>query len=197
MSSKIFGPKGLFFLVLILLCSQATFAELYYYRDAQGVIHITDTPLGDHWKRYHFSRFSRARVTEDLFYQVGHRFGLDPRLLKAIARAESAFDPQAISPKGALGLMQLMPETARLYGVRDPFNPEENLMAAAAYLRDLLDYFQDLILALAAYNAGPKRVIEARGLPPIPETRSFVARVLRFWRGYQSPKELKFLTKNP
>ncbi len=197
MSSKIFGPKGLFFLVLIFLWSPTSFAELYYYRDAQGVIHITDTPFGDHWRPYHLSRFSKARVTEDLFRRAGRRFGLDPRLLKAIARAESAFDPEAVSPKGALGLMQLMPETARLYGVQDPFDPEENVMAAAAYLRDLLDYFQDLILALAAYNAGPQRVIQAQGLPPLPETRSFVTKVLRFWQGYRSSKELKFLTKNP
>jgi soluble lytic murein transglycosylase-like protein len=108
------------------------------------------------------------------------REGLDAGLLRAVIRQESAFDPCAVSPKGAMGLMQLMPATAAGLGVLDPFDPHENISAGARFLRTLLDrYNGDLPLALGAYNAGPGRVDAFGAIPPIPQTVDYVRKVLK------------------
>lgn len=110
--------------------------------------------------------------------------GIDPLLIKAIIKAESNFDPAAVSPKGAQGLMQLMPATARDLQVTDPFDPQENITGGAKYLRSLLDSYRwDVELSLAAYNAGPGNVKKA--VPNIPETRGYVAKVLGNYQSYQ------------
>ena len=108
-------------------------------------------------------------------------YQLEPALLHAVISAESAYNPQARSPKGARGLMQLMPDTARRFGVSDPDDPTENLHGGARYLRWLLDSFTDLRLALAAYNAGEGAVQRyGNAIPPYPETRTYVRRVIEF-----------------
>jgi soluble lytic murein transglycosylase-like protein len=109
--------------------------------------------------------------------------GLDPWLLHAVIRAESAYNPGARSSKGAMGLMQLMPDTAARYGVRDPWNPEENVHAGARYLRDLMGMFgSDVRLAVAAYNAGEGNVQKyGNQIPPFEETRDYVSKVLGFY----------------
>lgn len=104
--------------------------------------------------------------------------GLDPALIYAVIRHESAGDAQAVSPKGAKGLMQLIDSTAAQYEVRDVFRPSENILAGSRYLRDLVDRFGDLKLALAAYNAGPANVTKYGGIPPFRETQEYVGRVL-------------------
>ena len=110
--------------------------------------------------------------------------GLDPRLVAAVVQAESAFDHLAVSPRGAVGLMQLMPATAAGLAVDDPYDPDQNLRGGTAYLRRLLDrYGGDLELALAAYNAGPEAVDRYGGVPPYRETRDYVRRVLRLFAG--------------
>jgi soluble lytic murein transglycosylase-like protein len=115
-----------------------------------------------------------------LVEQVSKREGLMPELLRAVIEKESAYLPCAVSEKGALGLMQLMPETADLFGVKDPFDPGENLGAGAKFLKQMLDrYGGDLASALAAYNAGPSRADAAGGIPPIPETESYVSDILQ------------------
>ncbi|MFO1433667.1 MAG: lytic transglycosylase domain-containing protein [Candidatus Competibacteraceae bacterium] len=117
--------------------------------------------------------------------QIARTYGLDPQLLHAVIGAESAYDPAAVSTKGAMGLMQLMPDTARRFGVEDPFNPTANLHGGARYLRWLMDRFQsDLELVLAAYNAG-EGAVERYGnaIPPYEETRTYVARVLDYYHG--------------
>jgi murein DD-endopeptidase MepM/ murein hydrolase activator NlpD len=112
--------------------------------------------------------------------------GLDPALLAAVVQQESGGDPAAVSVDGAQGLAQLMPATAALYGVADPFDPTQNLDGAAAYLADLLARYDDNIpLALAAYNAGPKRVDGCQCIPDFAETRRFVANVTRFYDAYR------------
>jgi Transglycosylase SLT domain len=103
--------------------------------------------------------------------------GVDPSLVRAVIQVESAYRPGAVSRKGAMGLMQLMPETARRYAVRNPFDPESNIAAGIQHLRALLDRF-DLALALAAYNAGEAAVARFQGIPPYPETRDYVRQVL-------------------
>lgn len=103
---------------------------------------------------------------------------LDPRLIAAVIRAESGYDPGAVSPRGAQGVMQIMPATQRELGLDDPFDPEANVEAGSRYLRQQLDRFGSLELALAAYNAGPGNVLKYGGMPPFDETRTFVRRVL-------------------
>jgi hypothetical protein len=111
---------------------------------------------------------------------AAQRHRLSEELISAVIAVESNFDHAAVSQKGARGLMQLMPATASLIGVRDPHDPDENIDAGASHLRAMLDTFKgDLPLALAAYNAGEQHVVRHRGIPPFPETRRFVARVLR------------------
>lgn len=117
-----------------------------------------------------------AGVIEDAAYQ----HGLDPALLHAVIQAESGYNPNAVSPKGARGLMQLMPGTAARYGVRDPHNPEEAIWGGARYLSDLMDMFgSNMALAVAAYNAGENNVIKyGNKIPPFAETQDYVSKVL-------------------
>lgn len=117
-----------------------------------------------------------------LVEQTARRYGLDPSLVDAVVRAESGYDPDATSPAGAVGLMQLMPATARALGVLDPYDPAQNVDAGVRYLRGLLDRFGDVGLALAAYNAGPGAVARYGGIPPYAETRAYVVRVLSAWQ---------------
>lgn len=111
--------------------------------------------------------------------------GLDPALVKAVIQAESGGDARAVSSKGAAGLMQLMPETARDMGVQDPLDPEQNVAGGTRYLRQMLDRFGGLPEALAAYNAGPRAVEKSHGIPPFSETRHYVDHVLDLYRQNQ------------
>ncbi|MBC2932329.1 transglycosylase SLT domain-containing protein [Nocardioides sp. zg-1228] len=119
----------------------------------------------------------------DLFQRAGSTRGVDPALLAAVARHESGFDPRAVSPAGAQGLMQLMPATARGLGVADPFDPAQAVDGAARLIGDLLTRFGSVELALAAYNAGPGAVMRYDGVPPYPETRAYVQSVMTSWQG--------------
>jgi soluble lytic murein transglycosylase-like protein len=121
-----------------------------------------------------------VRDIQELVNAASERHLVDADLIASVIHAESNFDPRAQSPKGALGLMQLMPGTAAQLGVQDAFQPEANIEAGSRYLRDLLlRYNGDVAKALAAYNAGPQRVDQYRGVPPYSETHAYVARVIR------------------
>ena len=121
-----------------------------------------------------------AEGLDPIVSEVAHNEGLHPDVLHAVIHRESGYQPCAVSPKGALGLMQLMPETARSLGVSNPFDPSQNILAGARFLGGLLERFNgDLGLALGAYNAGPKRVEEHGGIPPYMETRRYVGAILR------------------
>ena len=115
--------------------------------------------------------------------QAGEKHHIDPDFITSVVRAESGFRTRAISPKGARGLMQLMPKTAADLGVKDSFDSNENVEAGTRYLRQLLEQFNyDAVKALAAYNAGPDRVAQYHGVPPYSETRSYVARIVRDYK---------------
>jgi soluble lytic murein transglycosylase-like protein len=117
---------------------------------------------------------------EDVINSISDRHHIDPDLVNSVIHAESGFNPRAVSPKGAQGLMQLMPQTAMHLGVTNAFDPGANVDGGTRYLRQLLERYDfDLIKALAAYNAGPQRVEQYRGVPPYRETRAYVARVIR------------------
>jgi len=123
-------------------------------------------------------------------------FKLKPELIRAVIRAESNFDPKAVSPKGAAGLMQLVDTTAADMGVKDRFDPEENVMGGAKYLRKMLDRFDgDLKLALAAYNAGPENVKKHDGIPPFAETIKYVDKVIKFMNEGNTGKDSKDLRR--
>jgi soluble lytic murein transglycosylase-like protein len=159
--------------------------ELYYYEE-QGRIVITDTPSREDVRPVPGIK-SEAAPNDDrlpttpydpFIERVAREYGLSPRLIKSVALVESGFNPRAVSHKGAQGLMQLMPATARRYGVRDPLDPLQNLRAGARHLRNLLDEFGgDLTLALAAYNAGSGAVRRHGGVPNYRETRNYVRKV--------------------
>ena len=140
------------------------------------------------------SRFkSRGFVTptawRETIAETSRLHQVDPALVWAVIKAESAFNPYAVSPKGAVGLMQLMPETALSLRVSNRYNPEQNIAGGVRYLRYLLDLFQgDVRLALAAYNAGEARVLRRNTIPENAETREYVKRVLRFYRDFRSDK---------
>jgi soluble lytic murein transglycosylase-like protein len=127
-----------------------------------------------------------VRRYDDLIHELAGRHHVEYALVKAMIRAESDFDPFAVSPKGAGGLMQLMPATAEAVGVRDVFLPRANIDGGCRYLRGLLDrYAGNVQLAVAAYNAGPDRVDAARGVPHISETQEYLNRVLEYRLAYQ------------
>jgi soluble lytic murein transglycosylase-like protein len=159
--------------------------------DEDGVTHITDTPNDSRFRRVPgFSgsasgwlRVPEAARTGPAFAreirETAERYGVNPGLVEAVIRVESAFNPWAVSRKGAQGLMQLMPQTASALGVKDSFNPKQNIDGGVRHLRYLLDrYPGNLALAVAAYNAGEGAVDYYRGIPPYPETRQYVQKVL-------------------
>lgn len=121
---------------------------------------------------------------------ASRKYSLDPALVKAVIHAESRFDPLAVSPKGAVGLMQLGPETARELGIKDPFNPKHNIDGGVQYLKDLMDTFKgDKKLALAAYNAGPTQVYRHNGVPPFKDTKKYIKQVIRYTVYYQQDRK--------
>ncbi len=169
-------------------------AAVYVYVDSEGTAHFTDTPTNSDFRP--MLAFGLPRGVDlargqyaDLINSIASEQSVDPGLVKAIIKAESNFDPYALSRKGAQGLMQLMPGTAGRYAVSNAYSPEENIRAGVRYLRSLHDLFPGRVhLVLAAYNAGENAVLRYDGIPPYPETREYVRRVLRFY-GYRGDIE--------
>lgn len=177
-------------------------ADIYKYEDSDGVVHFTDTPTDRRFKifmrdiqkdRRLRTNFGLGRVSRDpaefdqIINSCSNEFGVDRSLVKAVIHAESGYNPNAVSRKGAAGLMQLMPATAQDLKVADSFNPTDNIRGGVRYLRFLLDTFKgDVTLALAAYNAGLGNVSKHGGVPPYEETRNYVSKVLTYQKNYAS-----------
>jgi soluble lytic murein transglycosylase len=164
---------------------------LFRYVDERGVVHFTDTPSDARYQEVSPKKPMGApilrtapRGLDRVINQTARLHGLPPALVKAVIRAESNFDPGARSDKGAIGLMQLMPQTAEALGIEDPWHAEENVRGGTAYLRSMVNRYGDVRLALAAYNAGPQAVDRYGGVPPYRETREYVDRVLAYYRRY-------------
>ncbi|MFC1837161.1 transglycosylase SLT domain-containing protein [Thermodesulfobacteriota bacterium] len=170
--------------VIILLSFVAeTRAVIYSYVDQSGVMHFTNVPGDPRYKELPGLDAIRRVAIKGRFghfiKQAADQYSLDPELIRAIIKVESGFNPSAVSEKGAMGLMQLMPETAEEMQVYEPFEAGENIMGGSRYLRKMLNLFDgDLKLSLAAYNAGPNRVLKKRRIPKIPETEQYVKKVL-------------------
>ncbi len=165
-------------------------AEIYQFIGPNGSISLTNVPSDSRYRKIDIesSRFHSALSEQELEpvirrYSSQHR--LHPALIRAIIKAESNFDPRAVSRAGAIGLMQLMPQTAVRLDVRDMYDPDDNVGGGTKYLRQLLDRFHgNLPLALAAYNAGESAVEHYQALPPFDETRQYVRKVLRYYRTF-------------
>ncbi|MEE8151769.1 MAG: lytic transglycosylase domain-containing protein [candidate division NC10 bacterium] len=172
---------GLLLLALLPEIAIASNARVYRRVNASGAIRYSNIPPPTRsFASYRVKAVPAPSRLRPMIRSASDRYGVDPRLVEAIIAVESAFDPGAVSPKGAMGLMQLMPETADRYAVQNPFDPLQNISGGIRYLRDLLSRFNgNLRLALAAYNAGETAVNMYQGVPPYRETRTYVKRVLR------------------
>lgn len=159
-------------------------AAMYSYVDQFGRLHFTNVPADPRYKEDPGFAAIRTTAVHGRFGQfirtAADRYSLDPELIWAIIKVESSFNPFAVSEKGAMGLMQLMPGTAEEMQVVEPFEAEDNILGGSRYLRKMINLFEgDLQLGLAAYNAGPNRVLEnGRRIPKIPETEQYVEKVL-------------------
>ena len=201
--NKTVAPARL--LIILLLCAgfaAPVSADIYRYVDKHGRVTLTDKPVNKHYKllvrTWKGWEEKKSRIAMEDFDRnqkkymatinyIARENQLPKALLHAVIAAESAYDPDATSKTGAVGLMQLMPATARRYGVRDRRNPSENIIGGTLYLKDLLKMFNNnLILALAAYNSGENTVKQyGNRIPPFEETRHYIKKVIEFYKTYQ------------
>ncbi|BBB32361.1 soluble lytic murein transglycosylase [Thermotomaculum hydrothermale] len=189
------------------------FSQIYMYKDSKGRIVITDAPKGN-VKKYKVFGSSKKKVANSfstkrrpvartnnvlinsLVTKYAKKYKVDESLIHALIKVESDYDIHAVSPVGAKGLMQLMDKTAKLYKVKDPFDPEQNIRAGVKHLKMLIDKYKDIEKALAAYNAGETAVEKYQGIPPYKETKRYVKKIMALYTGqdytvYDTPQEKK------
>ncbi len=197
----------LFLLLVSAISAGIAHADIFRYVDAEGAVHFTNVPHDSRFKIYlkekrkpdlvsdtlageirHYDDKERARYAKPI-QDAARATRLEPALIHAVISAESGYNPFARSRKGAAGLMQLMPDTAKRYGVTNRLDPAQNIGGGARYLRDLIRIFKnDLQLAIAAYNAGENAVLRAGNrIPPYQETMTYVPRVMSYYRKYRTP----------
>ena len=177
---------------LVLLSS--AMGDIYGFKDENGVWHFTNVPSDPRYRLYTKISGLKARPYiakyDRIIKRASKQFDVDPHLIKAIIKAESSFEPDAVSKRGAQGLMQLMPATARDMKVNDPFDPEQNILGGTKYLSLLLKRFKrNTRSAVAAYNVGATTVDKCNGVPPIPQTKRFVERVMEYYLEFRGNKE--------
>jgi soluble lytic murein transglycosylase len=174
--------------ICVILSGWPALADIYRFQDENGIWHFTNINSD---RRYRLYIREKPEVFikkyDSIIQQASERFGVKQALIKAVIHAESGFDDDATSDKGAQGLMQLMPKTADDMEVQNAYEPEENIFGGTRYLSNMLGrYNNDMKLALAAYNAGPENVDEYNGVPPFPETKTFIKRVLDYYSQYET-----------
>lgn len=198
------GPVGVLALALMVGSPvPPVFADsIYRFVDKDGVIHFSNVPTDSRYRKVFDDRIPvrlkpaaipKAGLSPTIAQSIKQTAGLhqlDPALVRAVIQTESAFDPRAESPKGAMGLMQLMPATALSLNVTNPYDPDQNISGGVRHLRYLIDRFGgDVRLALAAYNAGENRVLRDKRIPAITETREYVKRVMFFYKQFSRENE--------
>lgn len=177
--------------ILLLVCRPAV-ADIYRHIDENGVMHFTNAPTSGKFKlfmkeRQRFISNLDNKKYDPIIAEAATRFDLEAPLLKAVIKAESDFDPNAVSHKGAKGLMQIMPQNYPMLNVSNPFDPHQSINAGARYLRDMMDRYKGKLgLTLAAYNAGPGAVDRHNGVPPYQETEEYIERVMRYYHRYKN-----------
>jgi len=187
----------IFFLLFFAVCflsAETASADIIKYFDEEGRLHFTDRPVKESYVVFikttvpeyrpvsYFRRLYRREVA-----RAAEKYGVAEKLIHSVIEAESGYNRLAVSRAGARGLMQLMPQTAERYGARNVFSPAENIDGGVHYLKDLLNRYNGSVhLALAAYNAGESAVQKYGGIPPFPETRKFIGKVLRLYRNSRS-----------
>jgi hypothetical protein len=199
-----------FALLLSLSQPRVGMADIYQYTDENGVVHFSNVSItyGKKFKRLKSAATAKQQTTTprrssapsqeplsssnypsaygDIINTACDRHGVDPALVHAIVKVESDFNPYALSRKGAMGLMQLMPQTAVVMNVGNSFNPHENIDGGVKYLRHLIDRYEgNLHLALAAYNSGETAVKRWGTIPPFPETQNYIKRIMKIYNGYE------------
>lgn len=184
---------GMATLLSVCAAPQLAQADVYKHVDKHGQVYYTDKPKNSKFKRVVKTKKRRPKPVgrlarrgnkySNIIAAAARKHNVDPSLLHAVIKAESAYNAKAISRAGAVGLMQLMPQTAKRYGVEDRENPDQNIHGGTRYLRDLLDLFKsDTRLAVAAYNAGENAVMRyGNKIPPYPETQQYVVKVMNFY----------------
>jgi soluble lytic murein transglycosylase-like protein len=182
---------GFIFSLVVFSRADSAAGAIYVFVDENGVRHFTNVPSdsryrlnvtpGSEHRRLLVNRFSKH------INEAAYRYQIDPLLIKAIVKVESDFNQYAVSHKGALGLMQLMPDTIQDMKVLNPFDPGDNISGGTRFLKkNLMRFDGDLELSLAAYNAGPEKVLAENRVPDFPETQNFIKRVLEQYRRYQA-----------
>lgn len=209
------GRKPVLIAVLLsLFAASGASAAIYSYRDEKGRLFLTDNPPNNNYKIVVTTQKDRAapdlpgavaptqamasiapqkillpndETFSEIINEAARKYGVDPYLVKAVIKVESDFDPGAMSSKGAAGLMQLIPSTAKLVGCRNSFSPYDNIMGGTRYLRMMLDRFNGVLdHALAGYNSGPGRVDQYNGIPPFRETRNYVTKVNHYYSQFRA-----------
>jgi soluble lytic murein transglycosylase-like protein len=183
------------FVLLLVGCATSLWADVYKYTAADGRVYYTDNPKHTKYKliirskpkgyqlAFRYLKKNKRKYTP-IILQAARQHKIDPKLVHAVIQAESAYDAKAVSSAGAVGLMQLMPATARQYGAANRKDPKQNIFAGTRYLKHLLELFDDnLELSLAAYNAGEHAVKKYKNkIPPYPETQQYVKQVLNLYK---------------
>jgi soluble lytic murein transglycosylase len=190
--------------IAVLIFTPSVSADIYVFKDSNGVRHFTNVPVSPKYRLYlkstpnkyfdyslgdKFSANSDPNQYDHLILKASLLHDVDFSLLKSIIKVESNFDCFAVSHKGAKGLMQIMPQNFSFLNIRNPFDPEENIMGGTLYFKQMLEKFNKIELALAAYNAGPNMVDKYNGIPPITETKGYVNKVLSHYKGMSGSKK--------
>lgn len=169
------------------------YADIFIYIDKGGCAHLTNIPTSSKYRLFIKERPAKSSMSystdrfDNYMKEASKRYKVAFPLLKAMVKVESNFNPKAVSKMGAKGLMQIMPENFKALRIKNPFDPRENIMAGARYIRQLLNRFNSkLRLALAAYHAGPNKVDHFKDVPPIKETEDYVRKVMKYYRIFKT-----------